>query len=378
MDRFDICIAGAGVVGLAIAHRLLEAFPKASIVLTEQESGFGQHTSSRLSEVIHAGIYYAPGSLKARLCVEGKEALYAFCDKYRVPYRRIGKLILSNSNCDQAITKLAYNAKSNGVDDLEYWSEDRIKVAEPAVKAAHGLYSPSTGILDSHQYMQTLLTLNQQQGMLYAPRTTITSVHPSEQGFMVRTKIDSRAKTETYRFISKWFINSAGLWSQHLAATIENLPASSIPKQFLCKGEYFDYRGRNPFSHLIYPLPDPELAGLGIHSTQDLSGQLRFGPDAEYVEEIDYQVTPDKRSTFAQAIQIYFPSLAADQLVPAYAGIRPKISGPNEKPGDFVVSGPQDSGIPGLIQLFGIESPGLTASLSIGSYVSALIKELSL
>ncbi|NBQ72108.1 MAG: FAD-dependent oxidoreductase, partial [Gammaproteobacteria bacterium] len=143
-------------------------------------------------------------------------------------------------------------------------------------------------------------------------------------------------------------------------------------------GEYFDYRGRNPFSHLIYPLPDPELAGLGIHSTQDLSGQLRFGPDAEYVEEIDYQVTPDKRSTFAQAIQIYFPSLAADQLVPAYAGIRPKISGPNEKPGDFVVSGPQDSGIPGLIQLFGIESPGLTASLSIGSYVSALIKELSL
>jgi len=142
MDRFDICIAGAGVVGLAIAHRLLEAFPKASIVLTEQETGFGQHTSSRLSEVIHAGIYYAPGSLKARLCIEGKEALYAFCDKYRVPYRRIGKLILSNSGCDQAITKLAHNAKSNGVDDLEYWSEDRIKVAEPAVKAAHGLTRP--------------------------------------------------------------------------------------------------------------------------------------------------------------------------------------------------------------------------------------------
>ena len=377
MDRFDFCIAGAGVVGLAIAHRLLEAFPKASIVLTEQESGFGQQTSSRLSEVIHAGIYYPPGSLKARLCVEGKEALYTFCDKYRVPYRRIGKLILSNSDCNQAITKLAHNAKSSGVDDLEYWAEDRIKVAEPAVRAAHALYSPSTGILDSHQYMQTLLTLNEQRGMLYAPRTTVISVHPSEQGFLVRTSIDNRTKIEAYRFNAKWFINSAGLRSQHLAATIENLPTSSIPKLFLCKGEYFDYRGRNPFTHLIYPLPDSELAGLGIHSTQDLSGQLRFGPDAEYVEEVDYRVTPDKRSTFAREIRHYFPSLVSDKLVPAYAGIRPKISGPDEQPADFVVTCPQDSGIPGLIQLFGIESPGLTASLSIGSYVSALIRGLS-
>ena len=378
MDRFDFCIAGAGVVGLAIAHRLLEDFPKASILLTEQESGFGQQTSSRLSEVIHAGIYYPPGSLKARLCVEGKEALYAFCDKYRVPYRRIGKLILSNSDCKEAITNLAHNAKSNGVDDLEYWAEDRIKVAEPAVRAAHALYSPSTGILDSHQYMQTLLTLNEQRGMLYAPRTTVISVHPTEQGFLVRTSIDNRTKIEAYRFNAKWFINSAGLWSQHLASTIENLPASSIPKLFLCKGEYFDYRGSNPFTHLIYPLPDSQLAGLGIHSTQDMSGQLRFGPDAEYVEKVDYRVTPDKRRTFARAIRHYFPSLVANKLVPAYAGVRPKISGPDEKPADFVVTGPQDSGIPGLIQLFGIESPGLTASLSIGSYVSALIRGLPL
>ena len=378
MDRFDFCIAGAGVVGLAIAHRLLEAFPKASIVLTEQESGFGQQTSSRLSEVIHAGIYYPPGSLKARLCVEGKEALYTFCDKYRVPYRRIGKLILSNSDCNQAITKLAHNAKSSGVDDLEYWAEDRIKVAEPAVRAAHALYSPSTGILDSHQYMQTLLTLNEQRGMFYAPRTKITAVQPSGQGFCVKASINSRIKTEAYRFNAKWFINSAGLWSQQLAGKIENLPASSVPKQFLCKGEYFDYRGTNPFTHLIYPLPDSKLSGLGIHSTQDLSGQLRFGPDAEYVEEVDYRVTPDKYRAFARAIRNYFPSLEANKLVPAYAGIRPKINGPDEKPGDFIIAGPQDSGIPGLIQLFGIESPGLTASLSIGSYVSRLIGEVSL
>ena len=378
MDRFDVCIAGAGVVGLAITHRLLEAFPKASIVLTEQESDFGQHTSSRLSEVIHAGIYYPTGSLKARLCVEGKEALYAFCEKYRVPHRRVGKLILSNSNCDQAITKLAQNAMSNGVDDLEYWAEDRIKIAEPAVRAPHALFSPSTGILDSHQYMQTLLTLNEQRGMLYAPRTKITSVHPLGKYFLVQASIYSPIKTEAYRFNAKWFINSAGLWSQQLAAKIENLPASCVPERFLCKGEYFDYRGSNPFTHLIYPLPDPKLSGLGIHSTQDLNGQLRFGPDAEYVKEVDYRVTPAKRSAFARAIRNYFPSLEANKLVPAYAGIRPKISGPDEKAGDFVIAGPQDSGIPGLIQLFGIESPGLTASLSIGSYVSRLIRGVSL
>lgn len=377
MDRFDFCIAGAGVVGLAIAHKLLEAFPKASIVLTEQESDFGQHTSSRLSEVIHAGIYYPPESLKARLCVEGKTALYAFCDKYRVPYRRVGKLILSNSSCDQAIIRLAHNAKSNGVDDLEYWAEDRIKIAEPAVRASHALFSPSTGILDSHHYMQTLLTLNEQRGMLYAPRTKITSVHPSGQDFFVKARIDSQIKTETYGFNAKWFINSAGLWSQQLAGKIEKLPASSVPKQFLCKGEYFDYRGSNPFTHLIYPLPDHELSGLGIHSTHDLSGQLRFGPDSEFVGEVDYRVTPGKRRAFARAIRNYFPSLEANKLVPAYAGIRPKISGPDEKAGDFVIAGPHESGIPGLIQLFGIESPGLTASLSIGSYVSRLIRQVS-
>ena len=378
MDRFDVCIGGAGVIGLALSYQLLKSFPKASIVLIEQEPSFGQHTSSRLSEVIHAGIYYPPGSLKAKLCVEGKASLYEFCDTYRVPYRQIGKLIISQSDSDTTLTSLERNAKSNGVHDLEYWTEDRIRIAEPAIRAKSALFSPSTGIVDSHQLMTSLLGLSEQQGLLFAPRTKITSVHPYGQGFELDTRIYDGRKPKTYKFKAKWFINCAGLWSQQLAETIENLPASCIPRRFLCKGDYFDYQGTNPFTHLIYPLPDPKLAGLGIHSTQDLSGRLRFGPDAEYIDAVDYRITSNKRNAFAQAIRRYFPALEADKLTPAYAGVRPKISGPGDQPGDFVIAGPKESGVPGLVQLFGIESPGLTASLSIGSSIAQLIKQISL
>ncbi|HBW84863.1 MAG: FAD-dependent oxidoreductase [Gammaproteobacteria bacterium] len=378
MDRFDVCIAGAGVVGLALAYQLLRTFPKASVLLVEQEPSFGQHTSSRLSEVIHAGIYYPPGSLKAKLCIEGKAALYEFCDRFQVPYRKVGKLIISQSDSDQALVSLGRNARLNGINDLEYWPEDLIKSAEPAVRAKHALFSPSTGIVDSHQYMTALLHLSEQRGLVYAPRTKVTSVHPLEQGFILDMIINNGRNTELYAPKAKWFINCAGLWSHQLAKTIENLPASCIPRRFLCKGDYFDYRGENPFRRLIYPLPDPEMAGLGIHSTQDLAGRLKFGPDAEYVDEIDYRVASNKRDMFAKAIRSYFPALKADKLSPAYSGVRPKISGPSEKPGDFLITGPEESGISGLIQLFGIESPGLTASLSIGVHIAHLINQRSI
>ena len=378
MDSFDICIAGAGVSGLALAHRLAERMPTASIVILEQESSFGQHTSSRLSEVIHAGIYYPEGSLKARLCVAGKQALYRFCETYQVPYRNIGKLIISQHKADPGLEQLKAKGHRNGVEDLQLWDQERLLQAEPNLQAAAALYSPSTGILDSHHFMATLLRLAETAGVTYAARTEVTTIHPIDSGFDVETKIFNAGNSDSYILNAKCFINCAGLQAQSLAMRVEGVDEASIPSQHLCKGDYFDYSGRNPFQHLIYPLPEPWLAGLGIHSTQDLAGRLRFGPDTEYVGEIDYRINPAKQAGFAEAIQRYFPSLDPTRLSPAYAGIRPKLSGPGEPPADFCIHGPGSSGLPGLLQLFGIESPGLTASLAIGDYVTDLVSEVTI
>ena len=378
MDSFDICIAGAGVVGLALAHRLAERMPAASIVILEQESSFGQHTSSRLSEVIHAGIYYPRGSLKARLCVAGKRALYRFCETYQVPYRNIGKLIISQNKADPGLEQLMVNGLRNGVDDLLLWDQKQLLQAEPNLQAAAALYSPSTGIVDSHHYMATLLRLAETAGVTYAARTEVTTIHPVDSGFDIETEILNAGKSDSYILNAKCFINCAGLQAQALARRIESLGKASIPSLHFCKGDYFDYSGRNPFQHLIYPLPEPGLAGLGIHSTQDLAGQLRFGPDIEYVGEIDYKINPAKQAGFVEAIQRYFPALNPARLSPAYAGIRPKLTGPDESPADFCIQGPGTSGLPGLLQLFGIESPGLTASLAIGDYVTDLISEVTI
>ena len=374
MDSFDICIAGAGIIGLALAQRLSERMPSASIVILEQESSFGQHTSSRLSEVIHAGIYYPAGSLKARLCVAGKQALYRFCETYEVPYKNTGKLIISQDKADSGLELLQAKAAANGVNDLEIWEQDRLLQAEPALQAGAGLYSPSTGIVDSHSFMATLLRLAETAGAVYAPRSRVTTIHPASAGFDVETEIFNRGKTESYILNAKWFINCAGLMAQSLAFATQGLDRAVIPAQYLCKGDYFDYRGRNPFQHLIYPLPEPGLAGLGIHSTQDMAGQLRFGPDTEYVGEIDYKINPAKQASFATAIQRYFPALDPAKLAPAYAGIRPKLVPAGAPAADFCIQPPGVSGIDGLVQLFGIESPGLTASLAIGDYVTDIIE----
>jgi L-2-hydroxyglutarate oxidase LhgO len=378
MDSFDICIAGAGVVGLALAHRLAERMPAASIVILEQESSFGQHTSSRLSEVIHAGIYYPRGSLKARLCVAGKRALYRFCETYQVPYRNIGKLIISQNKADPGLEQLMVNGLSNGVEDLLLWDQKQLLQAEPNLQAAAALYSPSTGIVDSHHFMATLLRLAETAGVTYAARTEVITIHPVDSGFDIETKFLNSGKSYSYILNAKCFVNCAGLQAQALARRIESLEKANIPSLHFCKGDYFDYSGRNPFQHLIYPLPEPGLAGLGIHSTQDLAGQLRFGPDTEYVGEIDYKINPAKQAGFAEAIKRYFPALDPARLSPAYAGIRPKLTGPDESPADFCIQGPETSGLSGLLQLFGIESPGLTASLAIGDYVTDLISEVTI
>ena len=372
MDKFSVCIAGAGVIGLAIAENLSRhpRFTPDSIVVLDQEAQFGQHISSRNSEVIHAGIYYPADSLKAALCVRGKALLYEHCQSYKVDFNKIGKCIISKENDCEKLAAIQERALANGVDDLELWSSATLASEEPAVAASSALYSPSTGILDSHGYMQSLLQLAQSRGVLYAPFTQVSSVQTQNTGFTVETAIENKNGAHRYEFHCEIFINCAGLQAPQLASNIEGLRAASIPDLHLCKGDYFNFTGRNPFTHLIYPLPEDALRGLGIHSTMDLSGQLRFGPDAEYIEQVAYSINPGKAELFVESIAQYFPGIQTQDLVPAYSGIRPKLSGPDEPAADFLIQEQREHGIEGLLQLFGIESPGLTASLAIAEHVA--------
>ena len=382
MDKFDVCIAGAGVVGLAIAYQFAcsPRYKNKSIVVLEQESGFGQHASSRNSEVIHAGIYYPEGSLKASLCVRGKELLYEHCRRYDIPHRRLGKLIVAQAGEESGLEALQSGAEANGVDDLRLIGQSALRVREPALSAACALLSPSTGIIDSHAFMQSLLHLAEQAGVQFAPYTCVRSVSTSSQGFVVDTRISvgvgvgAGAGAEDYRFHSETFINCAGLEAQRLAARIDGVRAGSIPELHLCKGDYFIYRGSNPFSQLIYPLPETNTQGLGIHSTVDLGGRLRFGPDSQYVDTPDYQVDGGKATRFADAVKCYFPGVEVARLAPAYSGIRPKLAAEGEAAADFRIQAGDEHGVAGLIQLFGIESPGLTAGLAIGEYVCGLLE----
>lgn len=376
MDKFDICIVGAGVVGLAIAHKLSSAkeFKKLSILLLEQETSFGQHTSSRNSEVIHAGIYYPTDSLKAKLCVQGKELLYSHCSEFDLPFKRIGKLIVGQENERAQLQALKVKAEENDVMDLQWIEKKQLVELEPAVRAEVALLSPSTGILDSHSYMQNLLHLAQNSGVQFSPRTRVDALESGANGFTVHTVIDEANNSETYQFECSCLINSAGIFAQSLAEKIAGSNLANIPKLHLCKGDYFNYTGKNPFSHLIYPMPQTNAPGLGIHATLDMSAQLRFGPDTTYVDEINYAVDGSKAELFAQDIAKYFPGITQNDLLPAYAGIRPKLVGPNQSAADFSIQDSEASGVRGLIQLFGMESPALTSSLAIGEYVRNLVR----
>jgi L-2-hydroxyglutarate oxidase LhgO len=368
MDSIDTLIIGAGALGLACAARL--ASPQQSLLIVEREKLIGSHTSSRNSEVIHAGIYYEPGSLKAELCLEGRERLYAWCAERDVPHRRIGKLLVAVEDAERVkLEKLAANAEACGVGDLREIDQARLAEMEPAVRGVAALLSPSTGIIDSHQYMHSLLTAAEQQDAQLVLDTRVESLHHDGDGWIA----SGVSGGEPFQIKAQRVVNAGGLFAQDLASRTEDLAAAQIPALHMCQGRYFTYAGRSPFQHLIYPMPEANTAGLGVHATLDLGGQLRFGPDVRYLDELDYVVDEALREPFATAIGRYFPGLDASRLNPGYSGIRPKLSGPGEAAADFVIQTPAQHGQPGLVNLFGIESPGLTASLAIAERVAAAL-----
>ncbi|MCY1283509.1 L-2-hydroxyglutarate oxidase LhgO [compost metagenome] len=365
MERIDTLVIGAGALGLACAARL--ARPGRSLLIAEAERLIGNHTSSRNSEVIHAGLYYPPGSLKAELCREGRERLYAWCARHGVGHRRIGKLLVAVHDDERAqLDHLAANAAACGVDELQPLDRAQLRRLEPEVAAVAGLLSPNTGILDSHAYLQSLLAAAERQGAQLALDTRIERLEPCANGWQVT----GSSVGEPFQLLAGQVVNAAGFAAQALVA---GLPGLAVPRLHLCQGRYFSYSGRAPFRHLIYPMPEAHTAGLGIHATLDLGGQLRFGPDVHYLDRLDYSVDPALREPFAAAIRRYWPGLDAARLAPGYSGVRPKLSGPGEPPADFVIQTPDRHGLAGLVNLFGIESPGLTASLAIAERVAAAL-----
>lgn len=367
MDTVDTVIIGAGVLGLACAAQL--AAPGRSTLILERERLIGSHTSSRNSEVIHAGIYYAPGSQKAELCLEGRERLYQWCQAQNVPHRKIGKLLVAVEPAEtEKLERLAENARASGVDNLMPITAAQLAGMEPAVKGVAALLSPSTGIIDSHALMESLLAAAEARDAQLVLDTRVESLELDRDGWIVSVVSGG----EAFQLKALSVINAGGLFAQTLAANTSGLAPEHIPAIHWCQGRYFSYSGRSPFQHLIYPMPEANTAGLGVHATLDLGGQVRFGPDVQYLDgTLDYSVDERLREPFATAISRYYPGLSPERLTPGYAGIRPKLSGPGEPAADFVIQTPAVHGLPGLVNLFGIESPGLTASLAIADRVAS-------
>ena len=363
MDFIDTCVVGGGVVGLAIGRALTASVPE--VLILDQAITIGQGISSRNSEVIHAGIYYTPGSLKADLCVKGRQLLYDYCQARGVAHRRCGKLIVATRFEEQAaLFDIQQLANANGV-DLQLWSESQIEVAQPGIRASLALFSPATGIVSAHEFMSSLLADIEQAGGRFVGATRVEALEPVNGGFRVHCRVDEMP----YEFSCRSVVNAAGLGAQSLAERCAGLDPSCIPRLHLCKGLYFTLTGTHPFRHLVYPVPDSFGAGLGIHATLDLGGQVRFGPNVEYVSTEDYSVPTTRLGEYFEAIRRYYPQIDKARLVPGYAGIRPKLQAAGEQPKDFVIQGEETHGIPGLVNLFGIESPGLSSALAIANYV---------
>jgi L-2-hydroxyglutarate oxidase LhgO len=363
MDSVECIVAGAGVIGLAIARAL--ALAGHEVFVLESTDRIGTGTSSRNSEVIHAGIYYQPGSLKARLCLEGRERLYAYCAERGVGVERCGKLIVAaDAREDGKLADIAATAARNGVDDLQALTAGQAKTLEPALACTSALLSPSTGIIDSNGYMLALRMDAETKGAMFVFEAPVLGASPCEDGFIVR--VGGREPTDIG---CRYFFNAAGLEAPRLARKIDGLADVHVPRFYFSKGNYFSLSGRAPFRHLIYPIPVP--GGIGIHLTLDLGHQARFGPDVEALETIDYAVDPSRADAFYATIRRYWPDLQDGALQPAYAGVRPKIGDVNVVQ-DFVFQGPRDHGLPGLVNLFGIESPGLTSSLAIADHALAV------
>ena len=364
MDRVDCVVVGAGVIGLAVARRLAQAGRE--VVVLEAAEGIGTVTSSRNSEVIHAGIYYKAASLMARMCVTGKKMLYQYCAEHGVPHKNCGKLIVATTPKEaEKLQSIRAHAEANGVLDMQMLSGEAARALEPALNCDAALLSPSTGIIDSHAFMLALRGDAEAAGAALAFRT------PLLRARAVAGKIELDAGGDAPMTLEcRLLVNSAGLNAPAVARGIDGMPLASIPRAYLAKGNYFSCSRKAPFSHLIYPVPEP--GGLGVHLTLDMAGQARFGPDVEWVDNIDYAVDPARAARFYPAIRKYWPALPDGALMPSYSGMRPKIVPPAVASQDFVIQGPKDHGVAGLINLFGIESPGLTSSLAIADYVGEL------
>jgi len=378
MEQFEVecLVIGAGVIGLAVARAL--AIQGREVWLIEQESQVGMQTSSRNSEVIHAGIYYPQGSLKAKLCVQGRGLLYDYCEANKVPFKRCGKLVVAKDISQITdLKRIEQHALANGVNDLRFLNKAEVKNIEPDLDVAAALLSPSTGILDSHAYMQQLLVDYQNASGQLVLNTALSAIRVCQDGVMFDLLGQGAQLT------AKYCVNAAGLNAANVFKGIEGFPQACLPLASYAKGSYFSYCASTPFSHLVYPIPQP--GGLGIHLTLDMAGAAKFGPDVEwvegflpgksasYLEAFDYAVDPEKSADFAKAVGEYWPNIDETKLVPAYAGLRPKISTQHEPSGDFIIQGSNVHGVNGLVNLFGIESPGLTASLAIADQVTDIL-----
>lgn len=364
-ERVDCVVIGAGVVGLAVARAL--ALRGREVLVLEAQEAVGTETSSRNSEVIHAGIYYPQASLKARLCVAGKQMMYRYCEDRGIAHRRCGKLIVATTEAQQQqLHGIVAKAVANGIDDLRWLDAQQARALEPALHCVAALLSPSTGIVDSHGLMLSLQGDLENAAGMVAFHARLQSARVLADGIELTTADGTQLHARTV-------VNAAGLQAPALARQFEGFPQEAVPQAFFAKGSYFSLSGRAPFSHLIYPVP--EAAGLGVHLTLDMGGQAKFGPDVQWVERAqDLQVDPARAESFYGEIRRYWPRLKDGALVPGYAGIRPKIAGPGKEAADFSIQGPASHGVPGVVQLFGIESPGLTSSLAIGEHVAQLLE----
>lgn len=367
MSSVDCVVIGAGVIGLAtgraLANRGLE------VLVVESAGAIGTGTSSRNSEVIHAGLYYPTGSLKARLCVAGRDMLYRYCAEKGIRHRRIGKLIVATTDNELPILeKYLAQARANGVEDLRWVEQAEAADLEPNVRCVRALLSPSTGIIDSHEYLLALQGDLEAKGGQVVLNSHVTRIGRTGDGFAIFTGNDAEPAVRCRRVI-----NAAGLYAQGVAATIEGLQKATIPRQYLARGHYYTLSGKSPFNRLVYPVA--ESGGLGIHVTLDHAGMARFGPDVQWLESIDYSFNGETREKFVAAIRRYYPALDESRLTPGYTGIRAKLSGPGEAAADFLIQGTEVHRVPGLVNLYGIESPGLTAALAIADDVAKMASD---
>ncbi len=371
MERTDCVVVGAGAVGLAIAHALAAAGRE--VLVLEAADTFGTVTSSRNSEVIHAGLYYPPGSLKARYCRRGRDLLYAWLRDHRIEHLRCEKLVVATDEAEvNQLRGVQARAVANGVGDIRWLSGDDARVLEPELRCLSALHSPSTGIFDSHGYMLSLKGAAEDHGAMFAFHARVLGGAVHEDGILLRVANGDHPEQDcaadpAVELLCGTVVNSAGLGSQALSRAIEGVPSSSVPPLHYSKGSYFSLAGRPPFQRLVYPPPDH--ASIGLHYTRDLAGRGRFGPDAQWVDAVEYTVDGARADLFSASIRRYWPGLRDGALAPDYAGIRPKIQAPGEQPVDFVIQGKEIHGVPGLIALYGIESPGLTSSLAIAEAV---------